>query len=300
MWQSIKDFFYSLFGNNDQVFVEDAADLGEEKIISMEEPDEDEMKAREAAVKTRGMRTRGLQTTEIIDLDGDGHTGNQEIATITNPRFLWLLDNGHGSLQAGKRSPKFPDGSQFLEWEFTRDIVKRMAPMLDEAGVQYKILVPEDEVDSFLAERVGRANNASSPLGLKSIFVSIHANAVGMGTWMNGTTGLEVWHYPGSNTGKRIASVFQRALINRLPGWKDRGIRSHQRGSRKVFYVLANTAMPAVLTENGFYTDENETAALMTAETRNLIARAHVDAILEIEQNGYESQEIYRPNMVLA
>ncbi|MEO1449536.1 MAG: N-acetylmuramoyl-L-alanine amidase [Bacteroidota bacterium] len=306
MFDQIRDFFARLFGENSQeapVTVsergiaapeegpEDAADLGEYTIISEEK----------APPKARTVRARGIGTPE--GLVGDTIELDDFVAPppvqITTPRFHWLLDNGHGSLQKGKRSPLFADGTQLEEWEFNRDVVKRMAKKLDEIGVQYHIVVPEDEVGSFLKERVARANNFVSPLDLKTIFVSVHANALGNGVWQNGAKGLEVWHFPGSNSGKRLASAFQRALMETFPDRKDRGIKSHQSGSSKIFSVLRNTNMPAVLTENGFYTDEEEAAWLMTPEARQQIADAHVAAIVKIEQEGWEEIEIYRPNMVI-
>ena len=42
----------------------------------------------------------------------------------------------------------------------------------------------------------------------------------------------------------------------------------------KQFYVLRNTNMPAVLTENGFYTNKEECALLMKSEIRQKIADA--------------------------
>jgi len=47
-------------------------------------------------------------------------------------RYTWLLDPGHGGIidgvyqTAGKRSPRFPDGSILYEGEFNRDVVKRI------------------------------------------------------------------------------------------------------------------------------------------------------------------------------
>ncbi|MEM6802588.1 MAG: N-acetylmuramoyl-L-alanine amidase [Bacteroidota bacterium] len=298
MWELIKSFFSSLFGT-EQVIIEDASDLEESPvIISEEQPSEAEMQER---MRSRGLGrsgTRSIVIGEVIDADGDG--GSEEVVTISSPRFLWLLDNGHGELQNGKRSPHFADGTRFEEWEFNRDVVRKMILKLEAAGVQFINLVPEDKVGSFLSERVGRANAAKSELGLPRIFVSIHANALGMNEWRNGSKGIETWHYPGNNTGMKLASVFQDEIMKALPGWVDRGIKSHQRGSRKIFYVLRNTAMPAVLTENGFYTDENEAALLMKDEIRQAIADAHVNAILKVEMEGYDNIPIYKPRMVIA
>ena len=44
-------------------------------------------------------------------------------------RLRILLDNGHGQETPGKRSPVWADGSQLFEYEFNRDIVRRIARM---------------------------------------------------------------------------------------------------------------------------------------------------------------------------
>ena len=41
-----------------------------------------------------------------------------------------ILDNGHGQETPGKRSPVWSDGKQLFEWEFNRDIVRRIADIL--------------------------------------------------------------------------------------------------------------------------------------------------------------------------
>lgn len=68
-----------------------------------------------------------------------------------------ILDNGHGKETAGKRSPVWGDGSQLFEWEFNRDIVRRIAAKLDDLAIGYEILTPETN-DVSLAERCRRAN----------------------------------------------------------------------------------------------------------------------------------------------
>ncbi|MEN0002833.1 MAG: N-acetylmuramoyl-L-alanine amidase [Bacteroidota bacterium] len=199
-------------------------------------------------------------------------------------RFLWCLDNGHGSLQAGKRSPIFDDGTtQFFEYEFNRDIVRRIIIQLEARGVQYYNVVPEMEVGKFLAERVARANRKKSDL--PKLYVSIHANAgpADSDEWVpDHIRGIETWHFHNSSKGKKIAAVFQRILVEKT-GWKSRGLKS--RASRQ-FYVLSATQMPSVLTENGFYNNKRQALDLMKDEVRQLIADAHVEAIMEIEENG--------------
>lgn len=222
----------------------------------------------------------------------------EEVCLNANPKYLWILDNGHGKLQKGKRGPKFDDGTQFEEWEFNRDIVRRIMVGLEKAGGVFFNLVPEVDVNSFLRNRVHRANTLETN-GLQPIYVSIHANALGMGEWRNGSKGLECWYHPESKEGSQLAGVFQNYLMEELPSWKDRGIKCHQKDSKNIFYVLRNTNMPAVLTENGFYTDEEECRELMKDEIRQKIADAHVKAMVYIENNQLRSVGMYKPNMVI-
>ncbi len=256
----------------DSAPIEDASDLGSVMVIE--------------EIKSEGFNARGLSSNT-------GWLNAEEMVSINQVRYLWCLDNGHGRLQSGKRSPFFEDGTRLEEWSFNRDIVNRIAVQLDALGVQYIKIVPEDEVGSFLQERVERANQIQSPLGLPKIFVSVHANAMGFSDWDDRFHGLETWFHPNSQSGLHIASVFQSALTQKLPAWQDRGIKHHQSGSRKIFYVLGNTNMPAILTENGFYTHTEEARRLMQTDVRQAIADAHIAAILHIEQHDFSDAPPY-------
>lgn len=199
-------------------------------------------------------------------------------------RYLWCLDNGHGKQTAGKRSPRFADGSRFMEYEFNRDIVSRMIPQLEAAGVSFFNVVPEVDIDNFLKGRVQRANSKASDL--PKMFVSIHANAAPARSaedWASDSiSGIETWFYHSSKTGQKVAAVFQKHLIEQT-GWVNRHLKSRP---KRQFYVLAKTRMPSILTENGFYNNKREATELMKPEVRQKIADAHVKAILEIERNG--------------
>jgi len=198
-------------------------------------------------------------------------------------RYLWCLDNGHGKLQAGKRSVVFDDGvTQFLEYEFNRDVVVRIMEKLDKIGIAYFDVVPDvEEVGSFLKGRVKRANNKASDL--RKVYISVHSNAssTGRSGWSS-TTGIETWYHKNSRKGKKIAAIFQRYLVKET-GWKNRHLKS---SAITDLYVLRETWMPAILTENGFFTNKKQAADLMKPEVREKIAEAHVKAILEIEKKG--------------
>ena len=200
-------------------------------------------------------------------------------------RYLWCLDNGHGKKTAGKRSPVFDDGeTQLFEYEFNRDIVRRIILELDKVGVQYYNVVPEVDIDDFLQGRVDRANKKKSEL--TKLFVSIHSNAAPARSskdWAPASiSGIETWFYHGSKRGQKLAGIFQRHLLDQT-GWKNRHLKSRPKSQ---FFVLRKTRMTAVLTENGFYNNEQQAADLMKDSVRQKIADAHVAAILEVEKNG--------------
>lgn len=200
-------------------------------------------------------------------------------------RYLWCLDNGHGQKTAGKRSPVFDDGSsQLLEYEFNRDIVRRIMKELDKHDIAYYNVVPETDIDDFLSGRVDRANSFETEL--PKLFVSVHANAAPARSskhWASDSIkGIETWHYHGSKRGQKMASVFQRHLIEKTK-FNNRHLKSRPESQ---FFVLRKTKMTAVLTENGFYNNKQEALNLMKDEVRQQIADAHVAAILEIEENG--------------
>ncbi len=220
---------------------------------------------------------------------GEREKAEEESETEPTPtgheqRFLWCLDNGHGKQTKGKRSPVFDDDKQFFEYEFNRDIVKRIIEQLEKKGVAYFNVVPEVDTDNFLEGRVNRANSKKSTL--PKIFVSVHANAAPARSskdWAaDSIRGIETWYYHNSKKGQKVASVFQKHLIEET-GFKNRHLKSRPNSQ---FYVLRKTRMTAVLTENGFYNNKLEVLELMKDEVRQQIADAHVKAIMEIEENG--------------
>ena len=190
-------------------------------------------------------------------------------------RYMWIIDHGHGESTPGKRSPLFEDGTQLREYIFNRKVSSHLMRMLDENEVCYHNLVPETENDVKLSKRVSRANALKSDN--PSILISVHGNAFGS-DWTN-PSGIETYYCKGSTKGETIAQIFQDSLALQT-GWKDRGIKTAG------FYILKHTSMPAILTENGFFSNKSECKKMMTDEWCEKIAAAHFDAIMLIEREG--------------
>lgn len=265
----------------------DVEETSTEEVVEEEETTTETIEESEDVTPTEDSSSQEEEETEEEESEEESEEVIEEEEPTHEQRYLWCLDNGHGSLSAGKRSPKFTyegEETQFFEYEFNRDIVRRIKEALDEKGVAYYIVVPEVEIGNILKERVARANNKKSDL--TKIFVSVHANAgptaPGSDWSRESTKGIETWHYFNSKTGKKLASTFQKHLIEQT-GLHNRNVRSK---STSQFYVLRKTQMVSVLTENGFFNNRKEVDLLMKDDMRQKIADAHVAAIMEIEEKG--------------
>jgi N-acetylmuramoyl-L-alanine amidase len=175
--------------------------------------------------------------------------------------FKVCLDPGHGIEVNGKRSF---DGS-LKEYEFNRDIAKRIKPLLEKAGIQVIITAPTEHEVS-LGERCRIANNAKT-----DIFVSIHGNAFGS-TW-NEAQGWEIFVCKKGGKAGKLANEIHKQSVPFL-GLKDRGIKE------EAFYVIENTNMPAGLIEQGFYTNKKECELMKTAAFKQKCAEVNVRGIL--------------------
>lgn len=153
-----------------------------------------------------------------------------------------------------------------------------MMPVLEKRGLRFHQLVPEEQ-DISLAERVARANQLNQTCN--SVLVAVHSNAYGNASHFTVPRGIATYYFEGSEAGQRIAGMFQDNLVQ-MSGWRDRGVRHGN------FQMLRETAMPAILTENGFYTNREQLEYLLDPAWRERFAGAHVEAITEIEEMGPE------------
>lgn len=183
-----------------------------------------------------------------------------------------ILDNGHGQETPGKCSPKWSDGSQLFEWEFNRDIVRRISDLLTKENIQHHILVPE-LTDISLGVRCTRANKIFANTNRQAFLLSIHANA-------GGGTGWECFTSEGETKSDALATVFCEAAQKEFPEKKMRfDFSDNDPDKESPFYILKNTHCPAVLTENFFMDTETDCRLLMSDTGRERIARMHVEAI---------------------
>tara|TARA_Y100000389_G_scaffold132302_1_gene129732 strand:+ start:5113 stop:5859 length:747 start_codon:yes stop_codon:yes gene_type:complete len=203
--------------------------------------------------------------------------------------YLWLFDPGHGGIidgkyqTAGKRSPKWEDGTQLFEGEFNRAVVKRLIKLCEEKGISCINLVDTEE-DISLRSRTDKANDIwrkeYDKGGKSCIYVSVHAN----GFDQESANGWSVYTSEGETKSDKVAQVLAEKAEAEFPDHKmRRDTRDGDADKESNFWVLRKTVMPAILSENFFMTNERESKLILSEEGRDRVAKIHFQMIEEVE-----------------
>lgn len=205
-------------------------------------------------------------------------------------KYIYIFDAGHGGIingqyvTPGKRSPKFEDGSVLYEGVNNRRIVKECIEYLISKSIKCIDIVNSDS-DVTLQTRVKRANDLFKT-DKKLIYISIHSDATGDGIhWENGASGVSGYTSPGSTNSDKFCEIVIQSLQKELGTTVN--FRTDKRDGdldkEEKFYVLTNTAMPAILLELGFHTNYEEAKKIQTKEWSDKIKEALYQAILKWE-----------------
>lgn len=104
------------------------------------------------------------------------------------------------------------------------------------------------------------------------VFISLHLNAAGN----TNAQGPETYYCTGSVEGKRLADCVHNLLVERLGAKdRDRGVKSAG------FYVIKNTAAPAILIEAGFITNVWEEAQLHAQWAKDAVSDVIAEGTLK-------------------
>ena len=169
-----------------------------------------------------------------------------------------MLDPGHsGPCEPGACAGDVTEAAVVLA------IARLAAVRLRERGHTVHLTRDADIEDDGLRWRAELANDWGADL-----FLSLHANSFADPA----AHGTEVWYFPGSRRGIRLARRIQRAIVRRLHT-ADRGVKS------AAFTVLAATNCPAVLVETAFLSNAAD-RALLTASPRQADFAAAIAAAI--------------------
>lgn len=178
------------------------------------------------------------------------------------PQYVVILDAGHGGKDPGSVA------GDVLEKNINLQVTCKIRDLLQEQGIRV-VLTREEDVFLGLEERVEIANGNGGLL-----FVSVHCN------YFDGAasaSGFEIYYYQDPQA-KAVASAIL-ADLKATGQVKTRSVKTEE------YYVLENTAMPAILMEIGFITDPQECQLLCSDEYQQLLAQSIVSSIVRALQN---------------
>lgn len=198
--------------------------------------------------------------------------------TNTSEKFKFVIGAGHGPETLGKRSP---DSTGLLrEFHFNLSVANKVIALLNEyEGVQ-TLALHEASRDVPLNERVQKAID----WGGADAFMSIHANAFGIGRW-NKAGGIETYVTTTRDTPSvNLAGSVQNELL-KATGLRDRGVK--EADFRVIWGAPHNwneyqKLVPArILVECGFMTNREEAKLLLSDAYRDLCAGAIVKGLAQ-------------------
>lgn len=198
-------------------------------------------------------------------------------------RKVVVVDPGHGGIDPGVVSK-----SGVLEKEITLAVARRLAENLGQAGA---MVLMTRETDTDLADpgtvgimarkredlkrRVALANDNKADL-----YVSVHVNSFPSPD----RRGAQTFVQPGSAESKKAAQFIQAEL--------SRVLKNTVRMPNEVdYFITRNTAMPTVIVEIGFITNEAEEKLLQDPAYQGKVAWAiHAGIVKYFAQQGSSSQ----------
>lgn len=190
---------------------------------------------------------------------------------VIEPSRSITIDPGHGGSDPGACFTD-EEGVLWRETDINLAVSLLVRDYLEKEGVKV-IMTRTKETDVVRRERPELANEKETAL-----FISIHTNAVEENTIANG---IETWGSlnlttdVGGVTDKSFAKNVQDAVIKQTKAY-DRGIKDSE-----TLTVLKYSAMPSVLIEVGFITNENERGNLFDKLYRQKLAKGIAEGILK-------------------
>lgn len=181
-----------------------------------------------------------------------------------------VLDAGHGGFDPGKVSK-----DNTLEKDINLNIAKKLQSYLEQSNSFVLTTRIDDSALSNtkrddLNERKKLANMEDIDL-----FISIHQNSFPK----ENVKGAQVFYYGDSEESKKLAEYVQ----NRLKEIDKTNKREAK--ANKEYYLLKKTAVPAIIIECGFLSNEEEKSKLKSEEYQNKIAWAIYMGILDYYSN---------------
>ncbi|TLS36276.1 N-acetylmuramoyl-L-alanine amidase family protein [Pseudalkalibacillus caeni] len=178
-----------------------------------------------------------------------------------------FIDPGHGGTDTGAT------GNGLLEKNLTLEIGLQVRDILQSSYQDVEVMMSRSsDITVSLEQRTTMANNWGA-----NLFVAVHINA-------GGGTGYEDYVYPGVGLPTISYQEIIHSEILKQVDFYDRGKKEAN------FYVLRETGMPAILTENGFIDTLEDANKLKDPSFLHSIAQGHANGIaraMSLQLNPY-------------
>lgn len=188
-------------------------------------------------------------------------------------RRVIVIDAGHGGWDPGKVQ------GQTEEKHINLAIALKLQTFLEQGGATVIVTRIDDTELSKRKREDMHARQLIANTSHADIFVSIHQNAFAQG----GVHGAQVFYFDTSGNSERLAVTIQ----NRIREFADPANRFDPKPNDN-YYVLKQTAMPAVLVECGFLTNYAERQKLLCEEYQEKIAWSIYLGIVDYFNEGEE------------
>lgn len=199
---------------------------------------------------------------------------------------------GHGENTFDERGSKgvvyYENGKRkvFEEHDdFNAHVGQMVAVELKRHDIDVLLVQQPFKDDVSLRKRVNMANDWGAHL-----YWSIHANA----SSSEKAHGACAWYANVSDTSRKLAVMWAKNMSN--AGFEIHGSGTHASDQDPTtwqirMFELWETKMPAVLTENGFFTNPHERRLMLQDEHREKVATVHVKTILDHFGIAYKPKE---------
>ena len=194
----------------------------------------------------------------------------------TSPTLSWimgektfLVDPGHGGMFPGRVNE-----DKVLEKEINLDIALKLDQLLEETGAQVimtrradtDLIPPESKEEKLLLQQRADLEQRikMSEQSKADYFISIHCNSIPNDKWQ----GAQTFYNPEDPESQKLAQAIQQMLVEQLGDYDREAL------PREDTYLFKNAAVPTVIVECGFLSNQEEAAKLQDPAYQQQLAWA--------------------------
>lgn len=194
----------------------------------------------------------------------------------TSPTLSWimgektfLIDPGHGGTFPGRVNE-----DKVLEKEINLDIALKLDQLLEETGAQVimtrradtDLIPPESKEEKLLLQQRADLEQRikMSEQSKADYFISIHCNSIPNDKWQ----GAQTFYNPEDPESQKLAQAIQQMLVEQLGDYDREAL------PREDTYLFKNAAVPTVIVECGFLSNQEEAAKLQDPAYQQQLAWA--------------------------